>query len=81
VYGPNEDHKGSQASPYTQFKKQAIETGTINIFEGSENCLRDFLHVNEVIDRQLKYISVKSSGVFNIGTGKTKSFFELCNMF
>ena len=79
VYGPNEDHKGSQASPYTQFKKQAIETGTINIFEGSDNCLRDFIHVDEVIDRQLKYLSVKSSGVFNIGTGKTKSFFEVAN--
>jgi ADP-L-glycero-D-manno-heptose 6-epimerase len=77
VYGPNEAHKGSQASPYTQFSKQAIETGTISIFEGSNNCLRDFIHVDDVINKQLKYLHINSSGVFNIGTGKTKSFLEV----
>jgi ADP-L-glycero-D-manno-heptose 6-epimerase len=79
VYGSNEEHKGTQASPYTQFKKQAIENGVINIFEGSDSCLRDFIHVDEVIDRQLKYLSIESSGVFNMGTGKTKSFFDVAN--
>ena len=79
VYGPNEEHKGFQASPYTQFTKQAKETGSIKIFEGSEHCLRDFIYVDEVIDRQLKYLSVESSGTFNIGTGKTKSFSDVAN--
>ena len=34
VYGPEgEEHKGSQASPFMQFKKQAKETGVIQLFE------------------------------------------------
>ena len=37
VYGPHEEHKGSQGSPYSQFARQAKETGVIKIFEGSEN--------------------------------------------
>jgi ADP-L-glycero-D-manno-heptose 6-epimerase len=35
VYGPFEDHKGAQASPYHTFEKQAKETGVIKIFKGS----------------------------------------------
>ena len=46
VYGPEgEEHKGSQASPYAQFKRQAAETGRIQVFEGSDKFLRDFVPV------------------------------------
>jgi ADP-L-glycero-D-manno-heptose 6-epimerase len=79
VYGPNEDHKGNQASPYMQFTKQAKENGSIKIFEGSENCLRDFIHVDQVIEKQISYFFTKKSGVFNIGTGTTKSFLDIAN--
>ena len=74
VYGPHEDHKGSQASPYTQFMKQAKETGIIRVFEGSENYKRDFIHVDHVIDTHLKMINKNESGIFNLGTGSTRSF-------
>jgi ADP-L-glycero-D-manno-heptose 6-epimerase len=77
VYGPDEEHKGSQASPYTQFTKQATETGTIKIFKGSENCIRDFIHVNDLINKQLEYLLYNKSGTHNIGTGTTKSFFDI----
>jgi len=77
VYGPNEDHKGSQASPYTQFTNQAIHTGKIKVFEGSENCKRDFIHVDKIIDLHKKFFNVKESGVWNFGTGFTKSFLEV----
>ena len=33
VYGPHEDHKGNQASPYYKFEQQAKETGVIKLFE------------------------------------------------
>ena len=36
VYGPNEIHKGTQASPVTQFSQQALNRGVIQLFEGSE---------------------------------------------
>jgi ADP-L-glycero-D-manno-heptose 6-epimerase len=77
VYGPNEEHKGSQASPYTQFAKQVKETGIIKVFKGSEQCLRDFIHVDEVINTQLKMINYADSGIYNVGTGKTISFLEV----
>lgn len=77
VYGPNEEHKGTQASPHTQFYHQAVKTGTIKIFEGSENFKRDFIHVSEVIDYHIKFLDIKESGIWNIGTGKATSFLDI----
>jgi ADP-L-glycero-D-manno-heptose 6-epimerase len=79
VYGPNEEHKGDQASPYTKFTQQAKKNGIIKIFEGSENYLRDFIHVSEVIDIQTQMMRSTENGVFNVGTGKTKSFLNVAN--
>lgn len=77
VYGPHEDHKGDQASPYTKFAKQARETGIIKIFEGSENFVRDFVPVSTVVDTHRKFLGIAESGTWNIGTGKTKSFYDV----
>lgn len=80
VYGPHEEHKGSQASPYTQFAKQAKETGVIKVFEGSENYMRDFIHVDRVVEthiNSLKTIHSFSGGVYNIGTGYPRSFLDV----
>ena len=48
VYGPYEDHKGNQASPYTKFTKQAQEDKIIKVFEGSENYKRDFSQSSKI---------------------------------
>ena len=77
VYGSNEDHKGSQASPYTQFTKQAIENKVIKVFENSENYLRDFVPVETIVDIHKKFFRVKESGIWNIGTGEVKSFLQV----
>lgn len=75
VYGPEgEEHKGNQASPYMQFTKQAKETGIIKVFENSDTYQRDFIHVSQVVDYHLKFLNCNKSGIFNIGTGKAKSF-------
>ncbi len=80
VYGSGEKHKGSQASPFHQFEKQAKEIGIIKVFENSENYHRDFIHVDEVIDYHLAFMKIKKSGIFNIGTGKTKSFLDVAHL-
>lgn len=80
VYGSNEDHKGGQASPFNQFAKQAKETGVIKVFENSENYHRDFIHVDEVVDYHLAFMKTKECGIFNIGTGKTKSFLDVAHL-
>jgi len=73
VYGPGEDHK-EQPSPFYTFEKQAKETGTIKLFAGSENYFRDFVPVETICDVHKKFFDVKKSGVWNVGTGKPKSF-------
>ena len=77
VYGPHEDHKGGQASPHTQFTKQAKEVGLIKIFEGSKNYKRDFIHVSQIVDYHKQFFSVEESGVWNMGTGVAKSFYDV----
>ena len=77
VYGDREEHKGNQASPYTQFLRQANETGVIKVFEDSQNYLRDFVHVNKVVEVHKKFLNIKSTGIYNIGTGTARSFMEV----
>jgi ADP-L-glycero-D-manno-heptose 6-epimerase len=77
VHGPHETHKGSMASPYHQFMKQAMNDGVIKIFEGSDEFKRDFVPVKYVVDIHKAFLNIKTSGVWNIGTGNPKSFLEV----
>jgi len=81
VYGEGEEHKGNQASPFTQFRLQAERVGEIRVFEGSENYHRDFVPVSTVIDLHKKFLNIPESGIWNIGTGSTKSFLEVAQGF
>lgn len=81
VYGPEgEEHKGDQASPFFKFKKQS-ELGKIELFENSNMHHRDFINVKDVVDTQIKFLSVKESGIFNIGAGQTMSFLDVASQF
>lgn len=77
VYGPHEEHKGDQASPYHKFKTQATSTGTIMLFENSEHYKRDFVPVERVIDIHRKFFNLRKTGLWNLGTGHAKSFQEV----
>jgi ADP-L-glycero-D-manno-heptose 6-epimerase len=81
VYGKYEDHKGDQASPFHKFSQQAKNEGKIKLFTNSENYHRDFVPVEQVVSMHEKFFSVKESGVWNIGTGKTQSFLEVAKKF
>ena len=74
VYGPYEDHKGNQASPYTKFTTQATESKIINVFENSEDYKRDFVCVDDVCTLHKKILSIDKTGIWNIGTGSPESF-------
>ena len=80
VYGPNEWHKGTQASPFYQFAQQALETGEIRIFEGSENYKRDFVPVETVCKIQYTLSTVNESGIFDLGTGSQLSFKDVADI-
>lgn len=79
VYGPNEDHKGNQASPYHKFEKQAKETGIIRLFEDSDKYQRDFVSVQKVIDVHKKFLYIPETGIWNVGSGVAKSFLDVAD--
>ena len=72
VYGNHEDKKGDQASPVSKFTKQIKETGKLKLFEGSENFLRDFICVDDIVDIVLD--NKNESGVYDLGTSNPVSF-------
>ena len=74
VYGPGEQHKGDQASPYTKFTQQAKESGVVRLFENSHKYKRDFVCVEDICRLHEKMFDVDSSGIFNAGTGTAVSF-------
>ena len=77
VYGNQEGHKGSQGSPVSQFSRQA-ESGKIKLFHNSDSYLRDFIAVEDVCRVHIDFIkNVTTSGIWNLGTGKTRSFEDI----
>lgn len=80
VYGPHENHKGNQASPYYKFEKQAKDTGVIKLFEGSADYLRDFVTVETIVNTHKKFFNVEETGVWNIGSGRATSFESVARM-
>jgi len=79
VYGPKEDHKKDQASPYTKFIKQAKEEKIITLFKNSDNYKRDFVCVEDVCEAHKQMLNIKTSGIYNIGTGEATSFYDVAN--
>lgn len=84
VYGPNEYHKGRMASVIFHAYHQIMKTGKLKLFK-SHNPLfkdgeqkRDFIYVKDVVN-VLFYMMLqrKTSGIFNLGTGKARTFIEL----
>lgn len=76
VYGPHEDHK-DQPSPHSRFRRQALRSGRIEVFAGSEHVLRDFVPVERVIEVHRRFFDLPVSGVYNLGTGVATSFMEV----
>jgi ADP-L-glycero-D-manno-heptose 6-epimerase len=84
AYGPYEKHKGRMASVIYQFYRQIEETSIASLFEGSDGFSageqqRDFIFVDDVIKINLfffgeAYRGVFHRGVFNAGTGQSRSF-------
>lgn len=77
VYGRYEENKGKMSSVINQFKKQIDKTGSIKIFEKSENYKRDFISVDDVVSVNRHFYETGVPGIFNCGTGVTESFTEI----
>jgi len=84
VYGPNEYHKGQMASVVLHAFQTIRETGKMKLFrshhsdykDGEQS--RDFVFVEDIADVMLFFMeSQKNHGIFNVGTGKARSFLDL----
>jgi ADP-L-glycero-D-manno-heptose 6-epimerase len=73
VYGPGEDHKGKFASMIHQLAKQMRAGKRPRIFTAGEQ-KRDFVYVDDVVQANLKAMTVKSGGVYNVGCGQAFTF-------
>ena len=80
VYGPKEFFKDKTSSMVVQFGHQILKGLTPKLFEGSDKILRDFIYIDDVIQANIKACSPKKSGVYNVGTGKARSFEDIVNI-
>ena len=83
VYGPGEQHKGAMASVIFQLHRQLLESGTVKLFKGSGGYAdgeqrRDFVHIDDVVDVNLWFMNNhRARGIFNVGTGRSRSFNDI----
>ena len=77
VYGAREYFKNTTASMVLQFGHQILSGKTPRLFEGSDQILRDFIYIEDVIQANIKAMVSGTSGVFNVGTGKARSFQDI----
>jgi len=84
VYGPNEYHKGRMASVIFHSFNQIRSAGKVKLFKshkpGYKNGeqLRDFVYVKDVVDICYWLMNDKpASGLYNLGTGKARTFKDL----
>lgn len=84
VYGPNEYHKGRMASVVLHAFRQISETGQMRLFrshhpdyrDGEQQ--RDFIYVKDVVNIiYFLYKNRSKSGLYNVGTGKARTFLDL----
>jgi len=86
VYGPNEYHKGAMISVVKVKFDEVSAGGPARLYRSTEPGLpdgqqrRDFIWVGDVIDILLWLLDTPEvSGLFNIGTGRARSYFDLAN--
>ncbi len=77
VYGAREFFKNSTASMVVQFGHQILKGLTPKLFEGSDNILRDFIYIEDIIQANIKACEPKKSGIYNVGTSKARSFEDI----
>jgi ADP-L-glycero-D-manno-heptose 6-epimerase len=84
VYGPYEQHKEVMSSVAYHFYNQFKQYGMLKLFRGSHGYddgeqRRDFVYVRDTIDVKLWFMQNNYSGIFNVASGKSRSFNDVAN--
>jgi ADP-L-glycero-D-manno-heptose 6-epimerase len=77
VYGPGETHKGKMASVAHSLLNQSNNGCNFTLFTGSKDIYRDFVYVDDVVQVVLWALKTAPTGIYNVGTGTARSFYEL----
>ncbi len=85
VYGPQEYHKGSQASVVFHAFPQILNQGRLRLFKSYRPEIshgqqaRDFVYIKDVVNVMIHLWQspAASSGIYNLGTGKARTFSDL----
>lgn len=86
VFGPQEYHKGEMRSLVHKAFEQIQATGRVKLFKSHKEeyrdgeQLRDFVYVKDVVRVMIDMMNPSSqnfSGIYNLGTGKARSFLDL----
>jgi len=80
VYGPREYFKNTTASMVLQFGHQILSGKRPRLFEGSDKILRDFIYIEDIIQANIKAMHPRQSGIYNVGTGKARSFQDIVDI-
>jgi ADP-L-glycero-D-manno-heptose 6-epimerase len=84
VFGPNEYHKGSMMSVLARRFDDIRADRPVQLFKSYREGIadgdqrRDFIYVDDVVRVMMWLLATPSvSGIFNVGTGKARSFRDL----
>jgi ADP-L-glycero-D-manno-heptose 6-epimerase len=84
VFGPNEYHKGDMMSVIAKAYERVVRDGKIALFksyragyaDGEQQ--RDFIYVKDAVDVVIYFMDhPKVNGIFNLGTGKARTWNDL----
>jgi ADP-L-glycero-D-manno-heptose 6-epimerase len=83
VYGPNEYHKKEMRSVIHKAYEQITVSGKLKLFKSCNKDykdggqLRDFIYIKDAVDMTLFIMEKNLKGIYNIGTGRARSFEDL----
>ena len=84
VFGPNEYHKGAMMSVLAKRFDEVKSGAKVQLFKSHRDGIadgdqrRDFIYVDDVVRVMMWLLATPSvSGLFNVGTGKARSFKDL----
>ena len=86
VFGPNEYHKGEMASMIYKSYNQIKNLGKVRLFKSNSPDFangeqkRDFIYIKDIIQVIWKMLNKDNySGIYNLGTGKARTWNDLTN--
>lgn len=80
VYGTGEYFKNTTASMVLQFGHQILAGKNPKLFVDSDKILRDFIYIEDIVQANIKAMNPKESGIYNVGTGKARSFQDIVDI-